>query len=670
MIGVVLDRRYRIDAPIARGGMSTVYRGMDLRLDRPVAIKVMDPQFAADPQFLARFEFEARAVARLNHPGLVGVHDQGSDGEHAFLVMELVEGGTLRELLRERGPMPPHAAAAVAQPVLEALAVAHRAGLVHRDIKPENILISHAGDVKVADFGLVRAIAASNTTSRSVILGTAQYLSPEQVTTGTADARSDVYAAGVLLFEMLTGTTPFTGDTSLSIAYQRIDNDVPEPSTLIGGVPPEFDELVVRATERDADQRFADAGAMAAQLRSVSTRLQLPAYRVPAPRRTAQQAAVPTAATTQTPNGAATRQLTPTAQSDDAPAHDPTSVLATPDAPDAGGPQATQHTKIVTTVTPRPADIEAADADGPTGRSFGDAEARLRGSRRTVLVWLLVVLLVAAVLGFGGWWLGSGRYSAIPVIDGQDTSAATATVEAAGFTAETKGTYSDTVAVDSPIGTDPGAGSKVPRGSVVSLLVSLGRPTVPEVTGRGDVAAVEAGLRERTFVPVDGGEAFSARVPVGAIAALEPAPGTMLGVGSQVRMIRSKGAPPVDVPDVSGMSEDAARKALDSVGVTVREVQQVFDGKVDAGDAVGTDPAVGTTVKAGASVVLKVSNAVKVPSMLGRSVAAAKSELDRLGLQYEVRQIMSSDRSLIISQSPGAGDRVAPGSTITLTSLL
>ncbi len=210
LIGVVLDRRYRIDAPIARGGMSTVYRGMDLRLDRPVAIKVMDPQFAADPQFLARFEFEARAVARLAHPGLVAVHDQGSDGEHAFLVMELVEGGTLRELLRERGPMPPHAAAAVARPVLEALAVAHRAGLVHRDIKPENVLISHSGDVKIADFGLVRAIAAAGTTSRSVILGTAAYLSPEQVTTGTADARSDVYAAGVLLYEMLTGATPFT----------------------------------------------------------------------------------------------------------------------------------------------------------------------------------------------------------------------------------------------------------------------------------------------------------------------------------------------------------------------------------------------------------------------------------------------------------------------------
>ena len=668
MIGVVLDRRYRIDAPIARGGMSTVYRGMDLRLDRPVAIKVMDPQFAADPQFLARFEFEARAVARLAHPGLVGVHDQGSDGEHAFLVMELVEGGTLRELLRERGPMPPHAAAAVARPVLEALAVAHRAGLVHRDIKPENVLISHTGDVKIADFGLVRAIAASSTTSRSVILGTAQYLSPEQVTTGTADARSDVYSAGVLLFEMLTGTTPFTGDTSLSIAYQRIDNDVPEPSSRIEGVPPEFDDLVVRATERDPDARFADAGAMAAQLRTVSAELALPSYRVPAPRRAPQPAGTSTAATTRVPAGPEAPRA-PHPAPDAGP--DPTTVLPAPvvsaPAPGAG----VQHTKVVTTATPRiPTDNPPAAPPAAPAHPFGDIQARLQRSRRTVVVWLLVVLLIAALVGFGGWWLGSGRYAAVPVIDGQDKAVATASIEAAGLSVETRGTYSDTAAVDSIIGTDPDAGAKVPRGSAVALLVSLGRPTVPEVTGRGDLAAVEAGLRERTFVPVDGGEAFSARVPVGAVAALDPAPGTMLAVGSQVRVIRSKGAPPVDVPDVSGMSEDAARAALDAVGITVRDVQQVFDAGIDAGDAIGTDPAVGTTVKAGASVVLKMSNAVKLPSMLGRTVGSAKAELERLGLPYDVRQIVSSDRTLVIAQEPGAGSRVAPGTTITLTSLL
>lgn len=185
--GTVLDGRYRVDAVIATGGTSTVYRGLDLRLDRPVALKVMESRYAGDEQFLTRFQREARAVARLSDPGLVAVYDQGIDHRHPFLVMELIEGGTLRELLRERGPMPPHAAAAVLAPVLNALAVAHAAGLVHRDIKPENVLISDTGDVKIADFGLVRAIAEAKITSSSVILGTAAYLSPEQVSTGDAD---------------------------------------------------------------------------------------------------------------------------------------------------------------------------------------------------------------------------------------------------------------------------------------------------------------------------------------------------------------------------------------------------------------------------------------------------------------------------------------------------
>src|SRR5699024_3064334 len=267
--------------PIARGGMSTVFRGTDRRLGRKVAVKVMHSEFAADPAFLSRFEFEARAVAGLKDPGLVSVYDQGVDGEHAFLVMELVRGGTLRELLRERGPMPPHAAAAVTRPALTALAAAHRGGLVHRDVKPENVLISDDGDVKLADFGLVRAVAGTSATSGSVMLGTAAYLSPEQVRDGRADARSDVYAVGVLLFEMLTGRIPFTGDTNVAVAYRRLEQDVPAPSTLITGVPRELDDLVLQATRRDPDERFRDAGEMGSALDTVAARLRLPRFRVP-----------------------------------------------------------------------------------------------------------------------------------------------------------------------------------------------------------------------------------------------------------------------------------------------------------------------------------------------------------------------------------------------------
>lgn len=276
----LLDSRYLVQAKIASGGTSTVYRGLDVRLDRPVALKVMDSCYAGDEQFLTRFRLEARAVARLNNRALVAVYDQGKDGRHPFLVMELIEGGTLRELLIERGPMPPHAVVAVLRPVLGGLAAAHRAGLVHRDVKPENILISDDGDVKLADFGLVRAVAAASITSTGVILGTAAYLSPEQVRDGNADPRSDVYSVGVLVYELLTGHTPFTGDSALSIAYQRLDADVPRASAVIDGVPPQFDELVACATARNPADRYADAIAMGADLEAIAEELALPEFRV------------------------------------------------------------------------------------------------------------------------------------------------------------------------------------------------------------------------------------------------------------------------------------------------------------------------------------------------------------------------------------------------------
>lgn len=665
LLGALLDRRYRVDAPIARGGMSTVYRGLDLRLDRPVAIKIMDPQFAADPEFVRRFEFEARAVARLSHPGLVAVHDHGRDGQHAFLVMELVEGGTLRELLRERGPMPPHAVAAVLQPVLDGLAVAHRGGLVHRDVKPENVLISDAGEVKIADFGLVRAVAASTTTSNSVILGTAAYLSPEQVTTGSADARSDVYSAGILLFELLTGRTPFQGDTSLSIAYQRIENDVPPPSSVIAGVPPHFDALVRDATARRPEERFRDAGTMGDAVRSVTRTLALPHYRVPSPSRSAEHLS---AETLNAPRPYAPQApRTPETEIVSVPADD-FSAASDRGQPSTGG---VQHTRMVTTATPRGADEPRSTAVEPVDRkafAFPDFDADKRRSRRVALTWLAIVVIVAVLLGTVGWWAGSGRFTAVPAIDGLDRSTAVSAIEAADLSATVEGRYTDSDPVDRLLGTDPPAGSRIARGETVTLLVSQGRPTVPAL-GNADSTTVEAALRERTFVPVDGGDAFSSAAPVGAVAALDPAPGTVLPVGSEVRVVTSKGAPPVDVPDVRGETEQQARAELDRVGITVATVDSVFDEDVDGGRVIGTDPASGTSVTAGSTVTLRVSTAVEVPSMLGRTVGSARSELERLGLTVVVRQVAQTDRSLVIAQSPGQGDRVQKGSTVTLTAL-
>ncbi|WP_395311135.1 protein kinase [Mycobacterium sp. AMU20-3851] len=395
LVGTALEGRYRVDAVIATGGMSTVYRGLDTRLDRPVALKVMDARYSGDSQFLARFQREAKAVARLKGEGLVAVYDQGGGApgaEPPFLVMELIDGGTLRELLRERGPMPPHAAAAVLLPLCHGLAVAHAAGLVHRDVKPENVLISDAGEVKIADFGLVRAVAEAGITSTSVILGTAAYLSPEQVATGDSDPRSDVYAMGILAYELLTGRTPFTGDTALSVAYQRMDHDVPPPSSAIAGVPPQFDELVRRATDRDPDARFADADALGAALADLVDELGLPPFRVPAPQQSAQHRAA-TAFHSRVQ-----------------------SALA----PDARPTEPHRDTRVFTPAEWQHPPEPARDVDNyqdeleyrPAAAQFAGIDidefhwARQR-SRRVLLAWVVVVLILAGLAAAGGWTLGN-----------------------------------------------------------------------------------------------------------------------------------------------------------------------------------------------------------------------------------------------------------------------
>jgi serine/threonine-protein kinase len=387
LVGTVLDGRYRIDTMIATGGMSAVYRGLDLRLDRPVALKIMESRYAGDAQFLTRFQREARAVARLKDPGLVAVYDQGIDGQHPFLVMELIEGGTLRELLRERGPMPPHAVAAVLRPVLGGLSVAHRAGLVHRDIKPENVLISDDGEVKIADFGLVRAVAEAKITSTSVILGTAAYLSPEQVSTGDAGPRSDVYSVGILAYELLTGVTPFTGDSALAVAYQRMDTDVSPPSKVIAGVPRQFDDLVLHATAREPAERYADAQDMAAELDAIVDELGLPPYRVPAPRNSAQHLSAAL-------HHSREQSQEPT-----------TATVARPPAPPVLAPR--QHTRELTRDDWPPQPPEYQPVSGQfAGIDLDEFYWSRQRAKRALLFWLVAVLTLTGLIAAGAWTLG------------------------------------------------------------------------------------------------------------------------------------------------------------------------------------------------------------------------------------------------------------------------
>ncbi|WP_290341444.1 protein kinase domain-containing protein [Corynebacterium auris] len=400
-VGDLLDDRYAIDRPIARGGMSTVYRCVDTRLNREVAAKVMDERYVNDHVFRDRFRREAEAMAQLTHPNLVTVYDYSSGDEsgQVFLVMELITGGTLRELLAERGPMPPHAATAVMRETLTGLAAAHTKGMVHRDIKPDNILINSDHAVKLADFGLVRA-AADSTHSTDQIVGTVSYLSPEQVDGSPITQASDVYSAGVVLFELLTGTTPFSGDTPLAHAYARLHGDVPAPSTRIEGVPMLFDELVATATARNPRERFLDAGEFLAALDDVASELDLPHYVVPVPTNSAanRAAAHPTSLTAspaEPPTRTYEQRLFPTP---DAPAQEFRAVDPANEAP----------TRVAPAVPDRPAPPEA-----PAPRLAPPKPV----SNRSGFVFAVFLLISAAAIGavlVGAWWFGSGLYDQLP----------------------------------------------------------------------------------------------------------------------------------------------------------------------------------------------------------------------------------------------------------------
>jgi serine/threonine protein kinase/beta-lactam-binding protein with PASTA domain len=599
----LLDARYRVGPLLARGGMSTVYRGTDTRLDRPVAIKVMDQRLAADPAFRNRFEREARSAARIDHPAVVDVHDQGQhpsgigtglggDGPLLFLVMELVDGGTLRDVLRDRGALGVPAAFAVMEQVLSGLAAAHRLDLVHRDVKPENVLISRTGEVKVADFGLVTASAQAGASTAGMIIGTVAYLSPEQVATGDADARSDVYAAGIMLYELLTGAPPYSGDTAISVAYRHVNSDVPPPSQIAGDVPPELDELVVRATRRDPAARPADAAAMLAELHRVAVRLEVPRVPPPTPpaRPMEEQDTVP-AGPHRTPSG--------------------TAVSAHP-APGPGGTRA----------LPRPHD------DDPPPYLL----ARRR-SRTLFAVWTAIVLVLALLVGVTAWWLGSGRWTAMPSIVGLERSAAQQVLSDADLVARVTEAHDDEVDEGLISATDPAPQARLLRGSTVQITVSTGRPRVPNIAPGTPVAEAEQAIRDAGLTPVqdssssddndernsddnsddnndnrdDNNSDDSGSAPAGTVLRTQPAAGTELRSGSRVTIVVSRGeddSDTVEVPSVVGEDFDEAAERLDELDLDAEGRSAVpFLGRED-GRVVAQDPPAGTRVERGTTVTL------------------------------------------------------------------
>ncbi len=727
--GQILDGRYRIGATIAHGGMSTVYCATDLRLDRRVAAKVMDPRFVNDESFRIRFEREARAVAHLNDESLVNVYDQGTDpAGHVFLIMEFIDGGTLRELLRERGPMPPHAAAVVMRSVLRALSVAHSRGMVHRDIKPENVLISFYGRVKLADFGLVRAAADAKVTSNSVIVGTVAYLAPEQVTGESISPASDVYSAGILLFELLTGTTPFIADTSLGVAMKRLNEDVPPPSELIDGVPEEFDELVARACARRPEDRFESAEEFADALEDVVYELDLPPFRVPSP---VNSAAANAAAiedpipdirrpiprdNDQVDDHHDTAETTPErfghddyagyGLSTDTPGYPeappppgPPNIFADFDDPDAGrtrtfdrhdgynptgweSPEPSGGALVPADVPgapeyPLPPDTQGAQhPQHPQPRSAQTQTPKSRRAtrqrtRRGCALWLIIALVATLGMGLGAWWLGSGRYGEVPSITGLSQPQAMTAISEAGFEPVVDERYDNDVAVSQIIGSDPLAGARVVRGDDVRVLVSLGRPTVPAYPANHSKEVFSAALAKRTLKEEVGDPVFSDDVSTGGLVFAVPAPGQTVEVGSVVTVHYSKGPAPVKVPKIVGLQEDEARELLSKAGLEVREVSAEFSSSAEPDEVLSVSPEEGTGLERGSSVTLTINNGIEVPNVVGKSEDTARQILQREGIEVsEVKDASSSSRDYgrVDAVSPSAGRLVNPNdATVTLT---
>src|ERR1700712_5336558 len=572
LLGRLLDDRYEIRRRLATGGMATVYAAIDTRLDRPGAVKGMHPAPAADEEFVARFRREAKAAARLSSPAVVNVTDQGQDAGTVFLVMELVDGHTLRDVLRQEGVLSPAEAVGFISPVLEALAAAHAAGYVHRDVKPENVLIGDDGRVKVGDFGLARAVDASPLTATTgLLLGTVAYLAPEQVRRGVADARTDVYAAGVLLFEMLTGRPPFEGDTALSVAYQHLHDRVPGPSTFNEDVSDELDELVLQATEPDPDDRPIDAGALLADLRHVAR--SLPAARGVRLRK------VVLPPDRKRPRRLVEEPSEPELDSDDRNDRDDTEDLAVP-APNRRTTRFTRgpdgKLRAVSSAGMRDLAVEADpdasdsghlddlndsdlhdDDDGPRRRPR--PLAALRRLRPSTIGWLALLLVTLLAVG-GVWWVTVGRGVSIPQTSALDPTTAEARLRAVGFTV-VRGAddYSETAPRGTVAESTPGAGGRADKGSRVTLRVSLGpeRYTLLPLRGRTYDVAVRT-LETQKLKPGVVQHTFDDKVPAGQVVSSTPEAGTVLRADTEVGLRVSDGPAPVTVPNVVGQPVDDA----------------------------------------------------------------------------------------------------------------
>lgn len=681
LVGTLVDNRYAVRSKLARGGMSTVYLATDLRLERDVALKVLHPHLATDDAFLGKLGQEAKAAAKLSHPHVVGVLDQGNDDGTAYLVMEFIKGHTLRDVIRSKGALPPRLALALIDPVVEGLGEAHAAGLIHRDVKPENVLIADDGRIKIGDFGLARAV--TTTTSSGALIGTVGYLAPELVLGKAADARSDIYSVGIMLYEMLTGQQPYDGVVPIQVAYKHVHETVGPPSALVPGLAAEMDELVQWCTANDPENRPVDGHALLQELRHIRTNLTNSELdlRPPAAVPAGQQNATEIIARTNNPTAALSSLPRPKPPQPLRQPHSPHSAHALYP-PEDVYPSDTQHIRDAHDARNQPAAPLSKRAQRKHDREDERARSRAAATpvrnlregnpRRRGILWAVVLIIIALLATGAGWFfgMGPGASATIPAVANKSVAQAQQLLSDAGFQSRTNDVFDDDVPSGLVVGSDPAAGTEIRKFQPVALFVSKGPQLfeLPTLTG-GTLEEAKVALNQAEMALGKVTEQFDEAVAAGVVLAQDPAAGTPARHGTPVGLLVSKGPQPIPVPSVVGMEEDEAVDAIEAAGLTAEVAEDaVNDPKVPRGSVAAQSPATGNLTKGG-TVKLTISDGpklVNVPSFIGKQAAEAREGLERLGFKVEVNNILGGFFGTVRDQDPVDED-VPEGSVITLT---
>jgi eukaryotic-like serine/threonine-protein kinase len=613
--GDVIGGRYELGGQLGAGGMARVYLAHDRLLDREVAVKVLSEHYAADPQFVERFRREASAAAGLNHPNIVAVYDRGEANGSYYIVMEYLSGPDLKQVIRDRAPLPPIEAIDYALQFLAALGAAHKRDVVHRDVKPQNAMVGSDGHLKVTDFGIARAGAQSGMTEAGSVIGTAQYLSPEQARGDEVTAASDCYAVGIVLYEMLTGRVPFDAERPVAVAMKQISDPPTPPTDIVPSIPHTLEGVVLHSLAKRPSERYRTAEEFRRALLDVRAELD---------------------GTT-----AATRVI--------------------PAAADAGATEVMPQATAATRVQP--------------GRGVPPPSPEPPPSRRR-WPWILGAVLIALLLAAGAFALMSGDgvdTVTIPDVAGQPAAEAERTLEELGLVVVTRNEVDDTVQQGRVIRTDPPAGTAAEEGSTVTMLVSggPGLQTVPDVVGLDSTAAHAAVVR--AGFEVDVVEQPNDTVPENRVISQEPGAGAQAERGSLVTLTISTGPEDVDVPNLTGLTEDAARAELERAGLQLGGVSTAESDAVAPGRVISQNPGRGTTVARGASVSIVLAiepepDTISVPSVIGNFAADAQAKLSNLGFLVTSDTASSGQPAgVVISQTPSAGTEVERGSRVVIT---